>query len=962
YLFELMQHSGVTTLHFVPSMLEMYLQIHARPQANDQIGETALPHRSGWPGSVRQVLCSGEALSFALQEKFFAATQGPDGQATIALHNLYGPTEAAIDVSHWHCQPGLMPNLGYPVANLRLYVVDANLQAVPPGVAGELLIAGVGVGRGYWQRPALSAERFIGDPFADSFADSFGDSFAQVLTEFDASAQRAYRTGDLAKWRRDGSIDYLGRCDFQVKLRGQRLELGEIEARLRACPGVRDALVVLHEERLLAYVLADVAVNAAANANANAAVNAGSAPLAGLDSLLDSRHLRQQLARDLPEYMLPSHFMVLDHFPLSSNGKLDRRALPQPDFIEASQHGYQAPMPGWERAIADIWQSLLQYPQVGRDDDFFALGGHSLLAVQCIAALRSQHQIEIGLRQLFNAPTLQAFALLVAQQQAEQAISVPLQVASRSLPLPLSWGQQRLWFISHFDRAASRAYHMPTALRLSGQLQPDALRRALQRVVERHEVLRTRFVQDGGQVWQVIDANTGFDLQVQDLSAMPGHEQAFARQRLSVDLLEQAFDLENGPLLRAQLLRLAADQHVLLLVQHHIVSDAWSVALLLQEVIALYAAFSDDLPDPLPPLTLQYADYAVWQRQVLSGPRWQAQLEYWQQTLRGAPALLELPLDYPRGPQQDVAGAQIRFDIDASAMLVFCQAHGLTLFQFLLASWALLMARLSGQSEVVIGTPVAHRPQRELEKLLGYFVNTLALRINCDLEQDLDNWLQAVREQVLAGFEQQDLPFEQVVEALNPGRDTSYSPIFQTMLALNNTPGAAGVAGTSGAAGLQASLPDLRIAAEALEFNSSQFDLLLALQQDGNRLHAQLGYRTALFEASTMRRWIAQWQTLLASIVAAAPERQPLHRLRWFDNASWQRVVSDFNRPQQSMQASSQLLHHQFEARVQQQPQAIALIWPQEDGSPARQLTYQQLNQRANQVAHALLAQFGSPW
>ncbi|SFH02542.1 amino acid adenylation domain-containing protein [Duganella sp. CF458] len=729
YLRELVDSAGVTTLHFVPSMLQVFV---------DAAGD--------WQGTgLRQVFCSGEALPAQLRARF--RQQFPQ----VALHNLYGPTEAAVDVTWFDCSeeawPSIVP-IGRPIANTSMYVLDAHGQPVPVGVAGELHIGGVQVARGYLNRPELTAERFVRDPFSA------------------AANARMYKTGDLGRWLLDGNIEYLGRNDFQVKIRGFRIELGEIEAKLVGCEGIREAVVLAREDqpgekRLVAYLLADGEIDQAA--------------------------LRGALLRELPEHMVPAAFFAMTEFPLNPNGKLDRKALPAPDASALNRREFEAPQGELESTLAAMWQELLGVERIGRHDHFFELGGHSLLAVQMLGRLRQSLHVEASLRELFAQPQLADFAA-VLRRSDEDTITL----ADRSKPVPLSFAQQRLWFLNQLDGAASAAYHMPAALRLRGKLDRQALQAALDAVVARHESLRTFFTVEGGEpVQRFVPEQCGFAMAERSLAHLHGHEQELALEMAIADEASARFDLAAGPLVRGCLLRLSDDEHVLLITQHHIVTDGWSIGVLVREVSALYAAFIQGQANPLPPLAIQYADYAAWQRGWLEGDALAQQTAFWKERLSGAPALLELPTDRPRPATQSYEGASVHFAVPAelaNSLRALSQRYGTTLFMTMLAGWAALLARLSGQDDIVIGTPVANRHRAETEGLIGFFVNTLALRVRLGEGQDVAALLEQVKASTLGAFEHQDLPFEQVVEAVQPARSMAYSPLFQAMLSMNNTP------------------------------------------------------------------------------------------------------------------------------------------------------------------------------
>ncbi|HEX6911163.1 MAG TPA: amino acid adenylation domain-containing protein, partial [Longimicrobium sp.] len=586
---ELIQRERITTLHFVPSMLRAWL---------DGADASACT-------SLRRVMSSGEALPADLVTRFYDAL--PSGQ----LHNLYGPTEAAVDVTHWPCAPdagGSVP-IGRPIANTRMYVLDGRGAPRPVGVPGELWIAGVQVGRGYWRRPALTAERFVPDPFAPG------------------PGARMYRTGDRARWRADGALEYLGRTDFQVKVRGFRIEPGEVEAALAALPGVRQAVVDARPAPAGARLVAWIA----------GADGAPPAPDA----------LRSALARTLPDHMVPSVFVPVDALPLTPSGKVDRRALPEPDATaDASVHA--TPRTPTEETVAAVWAELLGLERVGANDRFFDLGGHSLLGTRVVARLREALDVEVPLAALFEAPRLADFAARVDDAvRAGAGVHVPPITRTEGDTAPLSFAQERLWFIHRLEPGAA-TYNMSPALRMRGALDAAALESALAEVVRRHEPLRTALPEvDGAPVQRILPPDV-FRLEHADLPHLPGDARDGALWEVATEWARMPFDLGTGPLFRARLIRIAPDDHALLLGMHHAVSDGWSTGILFGELFALYDAFAAGRPSPLPPLPVRYADFAAWQRAWLAGEALEGQLAWWRERLQGAPALLELPLDHPR--------------------------------------------------------------------------------------------------------------------------------------------------------------------------------------------------------------------------------------------------------------------------------------------------------------------------
>ena len=655
--------------------------------------------------------------------------------------------------------------IGHPLANTRIHLLDAHLQPLPPGIPGELCIAGAGLARGYLNRPALTAEKF-------------------VEVELFGQVERIYRTGDLARWLPDGNLEYLGRIDHQVKLRGFRIELGEIEAVLAQHPGVAAAAVVLHEregnQSLAAYV---VAAGADSGTVAAGEVATGS---------LDTTALRTWLAGQLPDYMVPATFTVLAQLPLTPNGKVDRKALPEPDWAGLAGLGLSDAGAGLrtptEQLLATLWAGVLKLDTaaLAADAQFFALGGHSLLATQLAARVRAAFGVELPLRVVFAEPTLGAMAAWLDTQQRGVAMPAIAALPAGVVP-PLSFAQQRLWFLSQLE-GQSATYNMPAALQLRGKLAVAALRHALQTLVARHASLRQCFPAVDGVA--VVGELPAYDpLQVVDLRHLPATAQQTDVQQRADAEAAAAFDLANGPLFRAQLLVLTADSHVLLVNMHHIISDGWSMDVLLREWNALYQEAVSDIPAHLPALPVQYGDYAAWQRQWLQGEVLAQQRTYWAQQLAGLPALLELPTDFPRPAVQDYRGAHVTSTLDAelaAQLQALAQAQGCTLYMLLLAAFQTLLQRYSQQDDVCVGSPIANRTQAQTEGLIGFFVNTLVLRAQFTPALRFTELLSQVRHTALGAYAHQDIPFEQLVEQLNPPRSLSHSPLFQVMLVLQN--------------------------------------------------------------------------------------------------------------------------------------------------------------------------------
>ncbi|HEX8559178.1 MAG TPA: amino acid adenylation domain-containing protein [Pyrinomonadaceae bacterium] len=882
YLVRTIADERITTLHFVPSMLQAFLREEGLEACR----------------SLRRVVCSGEALSHETQERFFAALDAE-------LHNLYGPTEASIDVTYWECERGggrrTVP-IGRPIANTRLYILDGEMRPAPVGVRGELHLGGVALARGYHARPGLTAEKFVPDPFSSE------------------GGARLYRTGDVARYLPDGAVEFLGRADGQVKVRGFRVELGEIEAALAGHELVSDAVVAAlggesePDGRLVAYVVAGDERRPPAPAE-----------------------LRAYLKEKLPEYMIPHDYVPLDALPLTPSGKIDRRALPTPERSRAAAgQDYAPPGTEVEELLAGIWAEVLRVERVGVQDDFFALGGHSLLATRIISRVRDLFKVETPLQTFFAEPTVAGLGRSVAAalSAARGEAPPPIERAPRAREMPLSLAQQRLWFIAQLD-PNSVAYNIPAAVRLTGPLNAHALERAFAEVVRRHEPLRTTFeTVEGGPVQVIAEEGAPPPMPLADLRAFEAARREAEVARLAGEEARRPFDLERGPLLRTTLLRLAEDEHVLLLTMHHIVSDGWSMGVLVGEVAALYEAFAGGSPSPLPELPLQYVDFAVWQNERLRGGALALQLEYWARQLKGAPPTLELPADRRRPAVQSFHGAVCSLELPAElsgSLRALCRREGVTMFMTLLAAFKGLLARYAGRRDVVVGTPVAGRNQTETEPLIGFFVNTLVLRTDLSGDPSFVELLRRVREVVLGALAHQDVPFERLVEELQPERSMSHSPLFQVAFA---TP-------TSELRDLEFS--GLRLQPVGTDAQTSKFDLTLQVEA-GERLVASLEYNTDLFDAGTIRRLLGHYEALLQG-VAADPAR-PLSRLLRLDEGERRQAIAAGRGARRDYTIAP--VHRLFERQAEAAPNRVAVA----DG--AAQLTYGELNARANQLARAL--------
>ncbi len=885
---------GVTTMIVVPSVLSVLLSHGGLDQCT----------------ALQQILCGGEALDNRLEQKLLEQTD------RIRLINHYGPTEATINAT-WHdCANGADDNgpvasIGSPVANTQIYVVDDRLEPTPMGVAGELMIGGVQVGRGYLGRSGLTADRFIADPFGS------------------APGARLYRTGDLARWRSDGTLEFLGRGDFQVKIRGMRVELGEIEAGLAACDGIAQAVVVARRDadgdtRLVAYVVPDGVED-----------KEGSFELEGVVNL---EALRGALRRSLPEHMVPTGFVGIARVPLTSSGKVDRKVLPDAD-VSGQRAAYAAPRSEEERAVAEAMADLLDAETVGLHDGFFDLGGHSLLAVRLVTRLAKVTGRDLPLRAVFEQPTVQGLAAVLAELGAGGVDAIPM--ADRSAPLPLSWQQERLWFLDRLDTQAGAAYHIEGALRLKGALDADALKTALSLVVERHESLRTHFAEADGRPVQIIVDSNAFTVVEEDVS---GLDETSLRQRVET-LLSRPFDLSAGPLFRATLLSAGDADFILVAGGHHTVLDGWSLDLLLVEVANFYSAHVTDGATMLEPLAVQYGDYAAWQRTMLGPDRLDEKTAYWREQLAGVPDAITLSSDRPRPKQADYRGGQVEVQVpgDVTARLdAVARSCDATLFMVLETAFAVLLHRLGGDEDLVIGTAVGGRPRLELERLIGFFANTVPLRHRFESGETFEDCLGRNRQTIVDAFEHSDVPFEAVVEAVRPVRSLSHQPLVQVMFVLQNT-------GDAGGRDLDAAFEGLEVEVLGDDGRSDgQFELSLSLEERADGIGGSLSYARQLFDAATARRIATMYERVLTAI--ADDPRTVLAQLPLMSEDERRELITGFNQTAVDYPADGTVVDL-FEEQVVAQPEAVAVI----DGD--RDLTYGDLDAMSNRLARHLINQ-----
>ena len=842
-LFKMIRREKVTIIDIVPS----YLRTCIHALATLEIGV----RRSLLDSHLRLVLTTGEPLLSDLPRKWMAELKNP-----AALINMFGQTETTGTVTTYpvagsgHEHETIVP-IGRPLTGTQSYVLDPQQRPVPVGAIGEICVSGATLARGYLQ-PELTAEKFVPNTFSAE------------------AGARLYRTGDLGRYLPDGNIEFVGRMDQQVKIRGFRVELSEIESVLNHHEAVEQAVVIAREDapggkRLVAYVVP----------------KPEETPTIG--------NLRDFASTKLPDYMMPANFVFLDALPLTPTGKVNRAALPAPPHERPTMSTtYLAPRTEVEKTLCRIWSGLLQVEEIGVNDNFFELGGDSIISIQMISRA-NQAGICITpqqpLRFLFDAPTVAGLAEKIEKaRRSEPGVEAPpIGRLSRDDDLPLSFAQRRLWFLDRL-MPGSIAYNITEAVRFAGPLNVVALEQSLTEVLRRHEILRTTFMAVNGQPLQSIAPAKPFILPVTDLEPLPEAEREAEARRLATEEARQPFDLAKGPLFRAILLRLGEEDHILQYAMHHAVSDGWSIAIFNKEMSLLYHSFSTGQPSPLPELPIQYADFAHWQRQWLQGEVLEAQLSYWKKQLAGAPPSLELPTDRPRPAVQTFHGARQSLVLPKSltkALKGLSRQEDVTLFMTLLAAFKVLLSRYTGQEDIVVGTPIAGRNRAEIEPMIGFFINTVALRTDLSGDPSFRELLRTVREVALGAYDHQELPFEKLVEELQPERDLSRTPLFQLFFNMLN---------------LESRGPELcGLTAEPLWLvePDSKFDLTFYARERAEEIHLTLVYKADLFDASTITGILSCFQNLLEEIVAK-PEQRIASLLLWSDPEK-EKLISDFN-------------------------------------------------------------------
>jgi amino acid adenylation domain-containing protein len=874
---------NVTLVNTVPSVI------------NELVGMNIIP------ASVQVVNLAGEALKNDLVQKIYRV------DTIRKVYNLYGPTEDTTYSTFALMKKGSKDAavIGRPIDNTQVYILDHFGKPLPIGVPGELYLGGAGLARGYLNRPELTAERFIDNPFGDANT-------------------HLYKTGDLARFLADGNIEFLGRIDNQVKIRGFRIELGEIEAVLGQHPSVQQNTVLVHaapgtDKRIVAYIVPNQS--------------------------LDLMELRTFLKNQLPDYMIPSAFVTIEKLPLTPNGKIDRRALSQlPVDASLSEESYVAPSTPVEELVAETWAEILDVKRVGIHDNFFDLGGHSLLATQAISRVRSLFQVELPLRYLFNNPTLAGFAGGILTRKTG-IMTGELKPLERPGNFPLSFAQERLWFL---DRLVpdSPFYNMSSSLVIGGPLQVKILEKTFKEIVRRHEALRTSFISNAdGKPSQIIDPGLTIEMPVLDLHSLTNREKTAEVKRLAKEDAVKIFDLAKAPLLRTSLLKLSEKEHVLLMTMHHIISDGWSIGVLNREITTIYKAYAAGKESLLPGLEIQYADFSVWQRRWISKGIYEAQLEYWKKQLSHLP-LLDLPTDKPRPAVATYHGAVEYIEIPGEltkTLKKLSLKSGSTLFMTLLAGIMVIFYRYTGQEDIVLGTPIANRVCKELEPLIGFFVNTLVLRCDLSGNPEFSDFLNRVRQSALDGYENQDLPFEHLVEKLQPERDMSRNPLVQVSFALQNAPMK------------EIEVDELTIKPLETEIVMVRFDMEFHLVEIQDTIKGILLYNTDLFESSTMVRLLSHFLNLLKNV-----GQNPGKKISDYEilaPSEKRELLVEWNcagtKSQPGELKVDRRIHQMFEEQEKRFSGRPALVLGG-DNAAGCELTYRELNEKSNQLAHYL--------
>ncbi len=841
----------------------------------------------------------GDACSWDITERF---------GDKVRFLNGYGPTEATVGTT-WdvvkpkHKNYSLTAPIGLPIGNARVYLLDKNLKKVPIGGIGEICIGGIGLARGYYNKPDLTADKFLPDPFSNIIG------------------SRMYRSGDAARYLSDGTIEFIGRVDFQVKIRGFRIELGEIEAQLNSLDSVKNSIVIaskdkLGNEKLIGYIISD-------------------------ENEIDTDVIKNLLRDKLPEYMIPYAIVRLDEFPLTPNGKVDRKTLPKPDNLDTNELD-KLPGNTKEEIIANIWKDILKLQQVGVNQNFFEIGGHSLLATQVISRLNESFNIQLPIKYIFDYPTVSSLAKKIEKYKEDGKENLPPIVkVNRDKKLPLSFSQKRLWFLNEL-KPNDPSYNITNAFKLIGDLDEGILIKSVNKVVNKHEILRTVFIDDHGQPSQKILKEINLDIKHNDFSNMSEKDAEFNAKNIAINEARTTFNLSKGPLLKIILIKLNENGSILVFTIHHIIADGWSIPIIIRDIAEFYNKFKESKDIKFKELEIQYADYAAWQKSYLESDVYKDQLGYWKNHLKGIPPLLALPLDKPRPSIQTFNGNKISFILDpelTAALNKVSQKEGVTLYMTMLSVFQLLLMKYSNQNDIVIGTPIAGRNKKELENLVGFFVNNLVIRTIFNNQITFKKLIKEVRTTSLDAYSNQDLPFEKLVEELQPARDMSHAPIFQVMFVFQNIPFDA------------VKISNIKLRPIEIETGTTTFDLSLTLSEANDKIIGVFEYNTDLFYESTIKRFIEHYKLLLLKL--SRNIKSKISKIELVTNEEKIKLIKEFNKTG-SVFNDKITVNKVFENIVSENPDSIALRFTDLIKNINEEITYTELNKRANRLARFL--------
>lgn len=841
--------------------------------------------------SPLHLVVGGEKISSALWRQLIEYGE----KFTNKVFNVYGPTECTVDATMVEVASSEVPTLGRPISNVEIYILSSEQQLLPFGEVGEICISGIGLSSGYLFQPELSKEKFIDNKFSKSYS-------------------TLYRTGDLGRYLPNGNIEYIGRNDNQIKLRGYRIELAEIEAAITQFSGIQQSVVeVMKSDEVRGHYLAAYFTR----------INSEKFDIGSLKQFIESR---------LPSYMVPTAWVELTSFKLTVNGKVDRKSLPMADINPLKNSDFEAPKNEREKSLCNIWEEILDVRPISRNDNFFSLGGHSLLATQLLSRLEKAGGWSLEISDIFETKDLKS----LASKMRKSTELVPPIIKQGNISSDLSFAQQRLWFLDQLEDN-KKVYNISGAIKLKGKLNTEALGKALNTIIERHEILRTSFISTDDGVVQQVQVVSPFLLRHEVLSSSKKLERL---KELELQLVEHTFDLSSGPLICGNLICCGPDEHVLMIVMHHIISDGWSMGIMIKELSSLYTSYVGNETNPLAELPIQYSDYSAWQRKWLSESNLTEQLDYWCEQLEGAPTYLSLPSDYPRPVMRSFNGDNIKVSIDeklSQSINQFADELGATPFIVLLTGWMVLLSKLSQQKDIIVGAPVANRKVNDIENLIGFFSNTIALRHQFDDQNSIEKTIDAVKTLCLSAYNNQDTPFEQVIEAVNPERNTSFSPLFQTMFAFHNSPEES------------FEFPMLQVEDYDIETTTAKFDLTLSLSYKEGQFVGELEYSTDILLRNTVSRWLDYFLTILKQIIAEPSKA--INEVYIVNEHEEQFLLNDLNRNEVQGIDEDICAHQLFELQERATPSEIAVV----DGDT--KISFQSLNNEANQLANYLREQ-----